>query len=193
MFESEPVIRSSTGASDANTLADNPESNTLEDVDEGSGVADTTGALVDFAASAFDEAGEADDELDESGTDFGPIAEKVKAEARGMYDRATEDLQAWWSERDNTTRAVLLISSSVGAVVGLIFGLLAPYVAASFQSAVVGAILIYFSAVQLLTQLTEQPPTWLPTSPRIEILIVGLITLVGFAVQWTVFRKKTDK
>jgi hypothetical protein len=112
---------------------------------------------------------------------------------RGMASYYRQTLSDWWAEAGTGARGTMLLVGLVAAAVGLLLGLLAPYRAASVQSAVAGAVLILFSSFSLLAQLMPEHLTWLPATPRGVLICLGLITAVGLALQWTIFARKTDK
>ena len=99
----------------------------------------------------------------------------------------------WWSEAGAGARGGMMLIGLISAVIGLLLGLIAPYKAASIQSTVAGAVLILFSLFSLLAQLMPEHLTWLPATPRGVLICLGLITVAGLAVQWTIFKRKTDK
>lgn len=112
---------------------------------------------------------------------------------RGMARYYREQLGSWWSEAGAGARGGMLLTGLVAAVIGLLLGLIGPYKAASIQSAVAGAVLVLFSTFSLLAQLMPEHLGWLPATPRGVLIGLGLITAAGLAVQWTIFKRKTDK
>lgn len=80
-----------------------------------------------------------------------------------------------------------------GAIVGLLGGLLMPNIAAIFQSALVGALLMLAGAKGLLTIYGPQYAGFIPEQSRSFLLTLGLIMAVGFIVQWTVWYMNADK
>lgn len=112
---------------------------------------------------------------------------------RGVASYYRQTLSDWWSEAGTGARGTMFIVGLVTAAIGMLLGLLAPYRAASVQSAVAGAVLILFSSFSLLAQLMPEHLTWLPATPRGVLVCLGLITAAGLALQWTIFARKTDK
>ncbi len=112
---------------------------------------------------------------------------------RGMASYYRQTLGEWWAEAGTGARGTMLLVGLVAAAVGLLLGLVAPYRAASVQSAAAGAVLILFSSFSFLAQLMPEHLTWLPATPRGVLTCLGLITAVGLALQWTIFARKADK
>ena len=112
---------------------------------------------------------------------------------RGMASYYREQLGHWWAEAGAGAKGGMMLVGLVSAAIGLLLGLLGPYKAASIQSAVAGAVLILFSSFSLLAQLMPEHLGWLPATPRGVLIGLGLITGIGLALQWTIFKRKTDK
>lgn len=102
------------------------------------------------------------------------------------------ELRQWWKDLNSRTQSVLISTAAAAGLTGFFLGLIVPNIAASLQTALVGALLIFSCITELLTVHLVQT-TWLPHTPRSAILTMGLITIVGLLIQWTLFRKKTDK
>lgn len=112
---------------------------------------------------------------------------------RAAYEEQTELLHTWWDGMGAAGRTLIIVSALIGVFVGLLIGLIQPHFSASVQSALVGSILIFLAGRQLLTHFMPEQTGWLPSTPRGAVLTVGLITVAGLAIQWTLFRKRADK
>jgi len=112
---------------------------------------------------------------------------------RGLATYYWDQLKLWWGDSNTGARGGMLLVGLVAAVVGLLLGLVGPYKAASIQSAVAGAVLILFSSFSLFAQLLPEQLSWIPATPRKVLITLGLITMLGLALQWTIFKRKTDK
>jgi len=112
---------------------------------------------------------------------------------RAAYDEQRELLGAWWDELGTAGRTLIIISALIGAFFGLLIGLIRPHFSASIQSALIGAILIFAAGRQLLLHHLSDQTRWLPATPRGTLLTVGLITIAGLMIQWTLFRRSPDK
>ncbi len=121
------------------------------------------------------------------------VPEAVRSQIQAAYDYSSDEMRRWWDGWSTQTWLLILTIAAVAAGVGLVIGLLAPYMAASVQSALVGSVLILLPSLQLLQHHVPNHVEWLPESQRAIVLSIGLITLLGVLVQWTLFGKRTDK
>jgi hypothetical protein len=112
---------------------------------------------------------------------------------RGMAEYYRESLGDWWSQAGAGVRSGVLFAGLIAAGIGLLIGLIGPYLAASLQSAAAGSVLMLFSSFSLLAQLMPEHLSWLPASPRGVLICLGLITAIGLALQWMFFAGKADK
>lgn len=188
---------------EATTAEDGAESGTPIDVD---GVIESVKTAVQEQVDKFsDNEGEGEGEAENATTAAGVDVESIQAnaaqgamdevseEAREAIDQAVGEVRAWWDGLEGSGRSLIIVAAIVGALIGLIFGLVAPYIAASFESALVGAILILLPTRTLLDAHAPDLGAYLPHSERATIVLLGLITLIGIAIQWTLFRRRTDK
>ncbi len=112
---------------------------------------------------------------------------------REAWEARVQTLRAWWDGLSARGRTVIVTGGLIAAGVGLVFGLLAPYAAAAFQTVVLSGPLILFPARELIRHFLDAQPAWLPDSPRATLLTLGLITLAGLVFQWTMLRRPADK
>ena len=99
----------------------------------------------------------------------------------------------WEDQLEPAGRRMISIAAAAGALVGLVGGLFMPNVAAAFQSALIGSLLILISSKGLVANYAPQHTGFLPHQPRTALLLLGLITAIGIAIQWTLLRSKADK
>lgn len=117
----------------------------------------------------------------------------VFLEALGaIWQRQVEAVRGWWGALEPGQRGALISGSAIGGALGLVLGLIMPLLAASLQSAVVGSILIFFAGRALLLAYVPASAAALPTTWRGVLVSLGLITLLGVLIQWTVRRRTTD-
>ncbi|MEE9211309.1 MAG: DUF4203 domain-containing protein [Phycisphaeraceae bacterium] len=109
-----------------------------------------------------------------------------------VYEQQKTDMGVWWDGLGGSGRMSVIVVGIGGAVGGLLLGLILPYLAASFQSALVGAVLIVYGGLPLIAANAPQMYSSLPTTTRLRLLTVGLITILGVAIQWTLFKHKAD-
>jgi hypothetical protein len=121
------------------------------------------------------------------------IGSAVLEALRGMAGYYRESVGEWWAEAGAGVRGGVMVTGLVAAVIGLLVGLIGPYLAASVQSAAAGSVLMLFSTFSLLAQLMPEHLSWLPASPRGVLISLGLITFIGLVLQWTFFAGKADK
>jgi len=81
----------------------------------------------------------------------------------------------------------------IGAGIGFLLGLMAPNYAAAVQSAIVGAVLIVVPGRELVLTHLPDAKSLIPTTAQGILLTTGLITLVGLALQWTLYLRRDDK
>jgi len=125
-------------------------------------------------------------------SDSGAI-ELAAESLEGLHAKQSEAIGDWWAGLETTTRRRLMYGCGIGAAVGLVLGLLAPLTGAAIESAVAGAMLIFFPGRALLSHFFPEQAGWLPQSPRWTVLWLCLITLAGFWLQWITTRKSADK
>jgi hypothetical protein len=109
-----------------------------------------------------------------------------------VYQQQREEARAWWDGLGNRQHMVK-IAAGIGALAGLLVGLLLPRLAASVKSALLGGALMLVSAWQLLRLHAAGWAEHVPHGPRAIVTAVGLITILGVLVQWTLSRRKADR
>ena len=139
------------------------------------------------------------DALFEEGTVAGDLAVAAAEEAetfvetlKRAWEAQLEAVRTWWTDLPARQKSIVGGGALGGAVVGLLLGLVLPKVAASLQTALAGALLI-FGAGRVLAERYTAGTEYLPGSPRSVILTVGLITVLGVLIQWAIFRKRADQ
>ena len=109
------------------------------------------------------------------------------------YEKQKAIVQKWWTNLEKTTQHTLALAAGGGGLIGLIAGLIYPYQIASCQSALVGAMLFMTALRGLLVINAPWLSQWLPQNPRASLILLGLITISGALVQWTILKPKTDR
>lgn len=107
--------------------------------------------------------------------------------------RQLEAVRAFWDGLGSKAQWTLLTAAFAGASFGLVAGLIAPYFAASVQTALVGGMLLLGVAIRLSHAHLPESARFLPAEVRGRLLLLGLITLAGVGIQWTLSAKRTDK
>lgn len=113
--------------------------------------------------------------------------------ASRVYETQSEAVRGWWDTLGPAGHWLVMIAALLGLVIGLAFGVAAPYWAAMVQTALVGAMLMLLPARELAMQVAPGLEGWLPSTPRPTLLLLGLITAVGVAVQWALFGRSADR
>ncbi len=111
---------------------------------------------------------------------------------RDVVEHQHRTISRWWSDLGPAKQRELAVIGSIAGLVGLVLGLVMPNLAASVQSAMVGSLLAMFSAGALWRMHWPDHAAILPDSPRPLLVALGLITLSGVLVQWTIWRRKAD-
>lgn len=122
------------------------------------------------------------------------LGEQVRDATMSWWDRQRTEMNLWWESLATTQRGSAIVLAGLGAVVGVLIGLIWPYTSAAIQSAMIGTVL----ALAGLSRLTTADGAAavgdvLPKTPAQMVSLVGLITVVGVALQWTVWRRHADK
>ncbi|MGB1126066.1 MAG: hypothetical protein ACPG4Q_12740 [Phycisphaeraceae bacterium] len=113
--------------------------------------------------------------------------------AKSAVFRNLEDVKAWWNDSATSVQKNIGLAMLIGAGVGLLFGFIAPNYAASIQSAMVGAVLIVIPGRELLASYLPAATELVPTTARGTLITLGLITVLGIMLQWTLYLRRDDK
>ena len=99
---------------------------------------------------------------------------------------------AWWGDLQGGLKLTSVILFGIGASVGLIAGLIYPDPSARVGSAVAGAGIFLISLELLCERYAPSISGWFPQSSNVMLILLGLITLAGLLLQWTIFKPKAD-
>lgn len=116
----------------------------------------------------------------------------VVKDARGVIFRNIEAVGQWWKDNSSNLQKTLGLAMLVGAGIGLALGLVFPNLAVTFQSAIVGAVLIVIPGRELMMNHLPQLADLIPTQPRGTLIVIGLITVAALGVQWTLYLQRVD-
>ncbi len=109
------------------------------------------------------------------------------------YQEQQTSVQAWWSDLTSPTRRTLALAACAGGVIGLVAGLVYPRKMAIFESEWIGSTLVLCGVYQLAFAYVPGAHHWPSDRFRVMLVLLGLITLLGCLVQWTIFKPKTDR
>ena len=112
---------------------------------------------------------------------------------KNAYAHQAVHVQSWWQQVEESGQRNTYITMLIGAAVGLLLGFAAPDFSASIQTSLVGGFLIICSGRGLAAVYAPDFTSWLPDTPPKMLMTLGLITVIGIGVQWTIWRDKTDK
>lgn len=120
-------------------------------------------------------------------------ADGLVARAQAIYDHEVRGVSRWWSDLGDAKQRELVAIASVAGLAGLVLGLILPNLAASVQSAFLGSLLMLGCAGGLIrAHWHERASSLIPDSSRTLLIVLGLITLSGVLIQWTIWRRKAD-
>jgi len=112
---------------------------------------------------------------------------------RGQVFENLETAKTWWRDNSSQTQKNMAWGMLGGALLGLLLGMLMPVRAAILQTAFVGGVLAFVPGREIVVGWLPDAAPFLPASPRGALLAIGLITLLGVLLQWTLFFRKVDK
>ena len=150
------------------------------------------GAVRDAAAEqAAEQAGELGGQLTaDARAALGDFFETASAAWKAQIDQA----QAAWAALSPGRKRIVLIGAAGGFVVGLLLGLALPDPTAAFQTALVGSCLLCGGTLLLLQRHAGlfRADAEAGLDPRVLLLAVGIVTLLGLLLQWTLARRRAD-
>jgi hypothetical protein len=114
-------------------------------------------------------------------------------EIRHHGARFVDALKEKWQDTPEKMRPTLILAAVSGAIVGLLFGILASSLSASAVTSFGGS-LLWLGGLQILALRFGVPDgPWFPKSGMLWLGIWLITTLAGVVIQWTVQRKRADK
>jgi hypothetical protein len=109
-----------------------------------------------------------------------------------LLKQKQRQFHAWWSNLQAGLKLTSVILFGVGAFVGLIAGLIYPDPSAKVGSATAGAGLFLISLQLLCERYIPSISGWFPQTSNVMLILLGLITMAGLLLQWTIFKPKAD-
>jgi uncharacterized membrane protein YraQ (UPF0718 family) len=137
-------------------------------------------------------AGDAANPLTREDVKLPEISEEMRKKLYALPAAQWQSVQAWWGDLSDSMRTSAMLAMGAGLLSGLIFGLIKPHLGAALQSALVGAMVLTLSLGHGLTMVLGEEAN-VPRGPRVFVVAVGLITIAGVVVQWTILRGKADR
>lgn len=111
----------------------------------------------------------------------------------GLAHDQGDALRYWWNERSVGKQRVLGVTAVAGLFVGLFAGLFLPNVAAALASSLLGALLALTGVKVLVLAFLPSQSHYLPNSPSMTLVTLGLITVMGVLLQWIIWGRPDDK
>ncbi|MCH6551597.1 MAG: hypothetical protein IH804_06245, partial [Planctomycetes bacterium] len=150
--------------------------------------------LVDFLHRVR-EAGSRADDGDEAARERRPLDEVIPqrvAEARGAADQIIAAARRAWGEAPQKLAAGLIGSSLVGALSGLIVGVVAPTFSAALVTALIGSAVGLRCAGALVTMLSLPGGSLVPRTVPGWLLVWIVASVIGLGIQWMYRAKPAD-
>ncbi|MBI1336817.1 MAG: hypothetical protein GC164_07635 [Phycisphaera sp.] len=111
---------------------------------------------------------------------------------RAFVDDQKLATESWWNDLPGGLKRTVVVATGVAAVGGLLVGLLMPMTGSALISSLLGAWMILWGLPGLTRSLLPSASGYLPSTPRQSVIALGLITLSGIVIQWTLWRRRTD-
>jgi hypothetical protein len=149
----------------------------------------------EIAAAASAQAKEKVDEFVEKigEQSSGGAAKKGIEQIEHFGSRFADAIKQRWNAAPESLRPMLVISSIVGIVLGLILGFAAPNFSAAAVTSLGGSLLWLTGLRVLLTRIGVPEGPWLPASGGSWMAVWLITAFVGMGIQWTAKRRKADK
>ena len=125
-------------------------------------------------------------------SEIGPLNPSEQPQtASGLIEVLKTAWHARWAELKETRGTITLAATTAAGLAGLVLGLLAPYWAVSGVCALLGTLMV---VVSLATwwRMTGWPWPSFVADPVHLLAALGLITAAGLALQWIIFRSRSD-
>jgi hypothetical protein len=121
-------------------------------------------------------------------------ASDFAAELLDAFRQTGQQLADWWNnDLLPPTRWAILTVAAAMAFTGLLLGLVMPTLASSLIGSLSGSVLMLLAAFRIATRYLADVTDWLPHTPRLTLIILASVTLIGTILQWTILRPRADK
>ncbi len=131
--------------------------------------------------------------IDTSSTDAAQKAARdIWQRIQELYRQQIQLITTWWQSLGSRGRNIVMVAATVGLVIGMVAGLLRPYLAASFESALLGGGLWLAGGRGLLAVYAPDWTGWLPTGLRAWLVALAVVTALGIIVQWRLWRPRAQ-
>lgn len=107
-------------------------------------------------------------------------------------DPVGKALADWWGSSSAGARWIVAVSALGAGMLGFVLGMIFAERFAAAVMALCGAVMMLPAAAWVVGQLPEGVAAWVPRSMVGVGVVLGVLTVIGAVIQWTVFRKATD-
>ncbi|MCC5828960.1 MAG: hypothetical protein JJU36_05885 [Phycisphaeraceae bacterium] len=114
-------------------------------------------------------------------------------ELKLSFEDQEAQVRNWWDELSESARTRLVTISLIGAAAGLALGLLAYVTMGTFQTSLVGSVLLLGGYERLTIALAESMPLPVAHDGRIRMAIVLVLSVVGMALQMRLWSKSSRR
>lgn len=121
-----------------------------------------------------------------------PSASSVMAVLRSVVQGPWEKLSAAWQELSDDARKSMLGAALLGGLGGFFLGLIFPRLGAAAGSSLLGTLFMAAGCITILTYYNPSILTRMDNQTSLCLMALGLITLMGIGIQWTLERRRTD-
>lgn len=146
-----------------------------------------------IAQAVEDAANEAREAMEPGGQSSESSRDDLLANFKSAMSETWEAIVDWWKDDlDGRTRTVMTVGSGVMGVGGFVVGLILPSFAASLAASLVGSCFVVFSVLRLTSEYAGKIHEYLPSEPRGVLVCVGVMTVIGALIQWTIMGRRAD-
>ncbi len=110
-----------------------------------------------------------------------------------ILERENQAVVQWWKDLKPAGQHRLVLWVAGAALAGAVVGFILPNLSTMIQSALVGGLLLLMAVRGLLVIAIPQAMDRVRAGPRVWLVLLGLITVVGLLIQWARRPRKADK
>jgi hypothetical protein len=102
------------------------------------------------------------------------------------------EVASTWGELDGQSKGVAIGAGTIAGGTALVLGVVLPVAMVTVAAAWLGGWVVVLAGGVLLVLLWPAGEAYLPGGQLAWVAMVGLITVLGVGLQWTVLRRKSD-
>ncbi len=131
--------------------------------------------------------------IDTAGDDGGePLGYFESRFAYRLADK-TQEFYTWYGQLPTQRLVTLNMIAAITALCGLMVGLIKPFILASLVSSLMGVVLVWSAVQYALGAVWPHAPGWVVAlDPKLAVLQIGLGTVAGVVMQWTLSIHQAD-